>query len=203
MRHFNDSLLAYLNGAIGDKVAAVARGCGIHPDVLYKWLRGDRSPTLRNIGPLLDYLGIRVQFPEAEPDDFEYIPKVSAKAGAGASLETGGEVQSLYPFRRDFLGKNHIYAKNAVLMDVIGDSMEPLFHEGDTLLVDKRDLEVRDGKIYVITLGDELRVKRVLKSVSGLILHSENPRYSDIHVNGQDLDSFVVHGRVRWCGKIV
>ncbi len=202
MKKFNDSILAFLNNAIGDKVSAVAHECGIHPDVVYKWLRGDRSPTLRSIGPLLDYLGVRVLLPDEGTDDVEFIPKVCAKAGAGASLETGGEVQGFYPFRTDFMGKHHIYAKNAVLMDVIGDSMEPLFHEGDTLLVDKRDQEVRDGKIYVVTLGDELRVKRILKSVSGLILHSENPRYSDIPVTGPDLETFVVHGRVRWCGKI-
>ena len=55
-----------------------------------------------------------------------------------------------------------------------------------------------DGHIYVVTLGDELRVKRVQKTLKGLILRSENSKYADIPVEGPDLETFVVHGRVRW-----
>ena len=88
-------------------------------------------------------------------------------------------------------------------MDVRGDSMEPLLKNGDTLLVDQSDTEVMDGRIYVVTLGDELRVKRIQKSMRGYVLRSENPRYADITVEGADLAEFKVHGRVRWCAKML
>jgi phage repressor protein C with HTH and peptisase S24 domain len=88
-------------------------------------------------------------------------------------------------------------------MDVRGDSMEPLLKDGDTLLVDQSDTEIMDGRIYVVTLGDELRVKRIQKGFKGYVLRSENTRYADITIEGDDLDAFKVHGRVRWVGKML
>lgn len=178
---------------------------GLDPssNLLRKWIKGERTPSLSAIAPVFELLGITLNVPGEELIDYDLIPKVSAKAGAGASLETSDETEGLYAFRKDFMGREHICAASAVMMDVVGDSMEPEFYEGDTLLVDKSDIEIKDGKIYVVTLGDELRVKRIFNSLNGLILRSDNPKYPDIHVEGPDLENFVVHGRVRWHSRIL
>ena len=131
------------------------------------------------------------------------IPKVAAKAGAGASLETSGETSGLYAFRNDFISRIGINAHNAVMMDVVGDSMEPLIQNGDTILIDQHDKNITDGQIYVVTLGDELRVKRIYKGINGLILRSENTRYPDINVSSCEIESLVIHGRVRWFGRVI
>ena len=125
------------------------------------------------------------------------------KAGAGASLETSGETSGLYAFRNDFISRIGINAHNAVMMDVIGDSMEPLIQDGDTILIDQHDKDVIEGKIYVVTLGEELRVKRIYKGINGLILRSENTRYPDISVTTAEMESLVIHGRVRWFGRVI
>ena len=171
----------------------------------FKFLDGADS-SFANVTEWLDRLGGTVVLPDETPADFAsyyYIPKVEAIAGAGASLETSAAVTGYYAFRSDFLGKEHISESHSVLMDVRGDSMEPLFFDGDTLLVDQSDIQILDGRIYVITLGDELRVKHVQKTFHGLLLRSENTRYADIVIEGPDLEQFKVHGRVRWCGKLV
>lgn len=185
----------------GNKASA-ARELGVSQVTFTQWLNRVRTPNLSALDPVFRALGVKLSIPGKEFFEYDYIPKVTAKAGAGASLETGGEVEGLYAFRKDFMGMEHISSTHSVLMEVVGDSMEPLFSEGDTLLVDKSDTEVMDGRIYVVTLGDELRVKRVQKTFRGLLLRSENPNYADIAVEGPDLESFVVHGRVRWCGKV-
>jgi phage repressor protein C with HTH and peptisase S24 domain len=149
----------------------------------------------------LDKIGAKLVMPDEKLAEYVLIPKVAAKAGAGGSLETGDGTESLYSFRKDWLNKLNIHAAQAVLLEVVGDSMEPLMREGDTIMVDKGDTEIVDGKIYVLTLGDELKVKIVQKGVSGYFLCSENPRYKPIPVTGPDLDQFKVHGRVRWVGK--
>lgn len=182
----------------GGNKAKAARELGVPAVTLSQWLKKERTPNLAALEPVLKTLGVRIDIPGKEFLEYEYIPKVVAKAGAGASLETSGEIEGLYAFRKDFLCVQHISAKNSVLIDVVGDSMEPLFHPGGTLLIDKSDIEVKDGHIYVVTLGDELRVKRVQKTLKGLILRSENQKYADIPVEGPDLETFVVHGRVRW-----
>lgn len=171
----------------------------------FKFLDGADS-SFGNVSDWLERLGGKIILPEEETVSlvsYRFIPKVAAIAGAGATLETSDEVLGFYAFRADWLGTEHVSEKHSVLMDVRGDSMEPLLKNGDTLLVDQSDTEVMDGRIYVVTLGDELRVKRIQKSMRGYVLRSENPRYADITVEGADLAEFKVHGRVRWCAKML
>lgn len=197
---FNEQLLDVINAAIQRKgsLSELARSLGTNKAKISKWVNGKAAPSSSDVAPIIDMMGARLVMPYEKVVDYDLVPKVVAKAGAGASLETDGDIEGLYAFRKDYMCMQHISAKNAVLMDVVGDSMEPLFQNGSTILIDKSDVEVMDGHIYVVTLGDELRVKRVQKTLKGLILRSENPKYADIPVEGPDLETFVVHGRVRW-----
>jgi len=181
----------------------LAKITGISNANISRWLKGDRDPRIGEFSPVLEYLGITMQLPGEEYYNFSYIPKVAAVAGAGASLETSDAIVGYYAFRTDFLGREHISERQSVLMDVRGDSMEPTLKDGDTVLIDQSEKEILDGRIYVVTLGDELRVKRVQKGWDGIVLTSDNPRYSDIHIAARDLEAFKVHGRVRWVGKIL
>ena len=162
-----------------------------------------KKPRYDAVMDWIDKLGIQVTIPGEEMLDYDFVPKHAAKAGAGASLETSDDVEGLYAFRKDWMANMGIHASRAVMLDVVGDSMEPLLHEGDTLLIDKGDTDIREGKIYVVTLGDELRVKRIYKALNGVILRSENSRYPDVSVEGPDLDALHIHGRVKWCGKML
>ena len=187
----------------GGNVSRAAQDLGVPSQTLYAWVKyKTRTPNLKALEPILEKLNVRFQFPDRRNFEYDFVPKHSAKAGAGASLETSDAVEGLYAFRKDWMLAQGIHARSAVLLDVVGDSMEPLFFTGDTLLIDKSDTDVRDGMIYVVTLGDELRVKRIFKGLAGIILRSENSRYPDVHVTGPDLDTLRVHGRVRWCGKV-
>ena len=201
---FSKQLLGVIHAAIArhGSISELARQIGTNKAKISKWVKGQAAPGSADVAPIIDMMGARLVMPNEKMIDYDLLPKVAARPGAGASLETSGEREGLYAFRKDFMGAEHISAEHSVLMDVVGDSMEPLFSEGDTLLVDTSDTDVMDGRIYVVTLGDELRVKRVHKGLSGLILRSENQKYPDIHVEAADLDSFLVHGRVRWCGKV-
>ena len=171
----------------------------------FKFLDG-ADPSFGNVTSWIEKMGGMVFLPGDNPEamaSFSFVPKVAAVAGAGASLETSDAIIGYYAFRTDFLGSAHISERNSVLMDVRGDSMEPTLKDGDTVLIDQSEKEILDGRIYVVTLGDELRVKRVQKGWDGIVLTSDNPRYSDIHIAARDLEAFTVHGRVRWVGKML
>lgn len=204
-QNFNKQLLAVISLAIKKKgsISELARSINTNKAKISKWVNGKAAPGSADVAPIIDMMGAQLLMPDERLIDYDLVPKVSAKAGAGASLETSGEAEGLYAFRKDFMGREHISASHSVLMDVIGDSMEPEFFNGDTLLVDRSDTEIREGKIYVVTLGDELRVKRIHKSLNGLILRSDNRRYPDIPVEGHDLESLIIHGRVRWHSRIL
>ena len=190
--------------AASGNLNVLSKQCGIAYPTLRRWIRQEQIPSLQAIQPLMPFLepfwGEKIDSQVAE---YAYVPKVEAKAGAGASLETSGETSGLYAFRNDFLSRIGTAAHNAVMMDVVGDSMEPLIQNGDTILIDQHDKNITDGQIYVVTLGDELRVKRIYKGISGLILRSENTRYPDINVSSCEIESLVIHGRVRWFGRVI
>ena len=200
-----DILRRYVSTRHGGNQRRAAQDLGIKTMTLNNWLKGKRTPNLDALEPVFEALHLHIVSPgdDFSATGYDYVPKHAARAGAGASLETSDEVEGMYAFRKDWLAAQGIYASSAVMLDVTGDSMEPLLREGDTLLIDKRDTEIRDGRIYVVTLGDELRVKRVFHSMNGLILRSENRTYPDVPVAGPDLETFRVHGRVRWCGKML
>lgn len=171
-----------------------------------RFLSGESNVGYITVCDWLEKIGCKIIFPQEELRElasYRFVPKVAAIAGAGATLETSDEVLGYYAFRADWMGAEHVSERQSVLMDVRGDSMEPLLKDGDTLLVDQSDTEVMDGRIYVVTLGDELRVKRIQKGFKGYVLRSENPRYADITIEGEDLAAFRVHGRVRWVGKML
>ena len=100
------------------------------PDVLCQWL---------------DKLRVTLSMPGEELDEYELVPRVEAKAGAGESWETSGAVAGLYAFRREFLNRINASAKRSVTMFVSGDSMEPLIKDGDMILVDQAEASPKDG----------------------------------------------------------
>lgn len=185
----------------GGNVTKFAEAAGVGSAPLFKWLSGDRSPSLKALAPIMEFVGMHCVLPGAEIKGFDLVAKVKAKAGAGASLEVSDEISGYYAFRSDFMGKMNLHAKQCVLMDIVGDSMTPTISDGDTVLIDQSDKTIMDGKIYVVTLGDELRAKRISKGFDCVRLVSDNKAYEPIQVGIPDIDRLVIHGRVRWVGK--
>lgn len=205
-----ERILKELNGIVeqeGGNKAALMRRAGVDPEKekskFYKFLAGNTVPSADTFVEWLERMGFRIAPPDERLEDFEMIPKVEAQAGAGSSLITSGEILAYYAFRCDFLRQARIPPKDAVMLDVIGHSMEPLIRHRDTILVDRSKRELRDGEIFLVGLGDELLVKRVQRTPRGWLLRSENKDFADIPVDGPDLEAFRVYGRVRWFGRVL
>ena len=63
-------------------------------------------------------------------------------------------------------------------LKVSGDSMSPLFDEGDYVIVHKQDGEFVSNDICIVLInGDEGTVKKVVKTDDGIELHAFNPYY--------------------------
>lgn len=61
---------------------------------------------------------------------------------------------------------------------VKGDSMAPLFDEGDYLIVRKTDGDFNTGDIGIVLInGDEATVKKLVKTETGIELQAFNPYY--------------------------
>ncbi len=139
--------------------------------------------------------------PEAAPRmGYSLIPKVKARLCAGTgSLETEGEVIGYYAFKTDFLRRKG-RPKKMVLMDVTGESMEPVLMDCDTVLIDESQREIIDGGLFAVGLDQEVFVKYLIRVPGKLVLKSKNPEYDPIEVdmNGEISSSVRIIGRIVW-----
>ncbi|ADU63721.1 LexA family transcriptional regulator [Pseudodesulfovibrio aespoeensis] len=138
-----------------------------------------------------------------DPADTPYheIPKVRARLCAGGgSFETEGQVEGYYSFRSDWL-RSRGNPANMVLMEVVGNSMEPEIKEGDMVLIDQARCDILSGSIYAVGVEDTVMVKRVERLPGILVLRSDNMDYSPIHLSGDELNNVRVIGKILWTSR--
>ncbi len=84
------------------------------------------------------------------------------------------------------------------IINVYGDSMEPFFHHGDRIIVE-RTHEAADNNIVIALVDGQLFVKRLLKDPLGrwVKLTSTNEFYPDIPLEGEEIDRLRIVGIVR------
>lgn len=129
------------------------------------------------------------------------VPKVSARACAGSgSFDVQDSIVDEVPFSADWIRRKGSPG-NMVVMEVIGDSMYPELEEGDNILVDQSQTQVSNSRVYVIGLEDTLQVKRVQTLQGLVVLLSANRRYPPVSVQGDEIDTMRVIGRVLWSSR--
>lgn len=55
-----------------------------------------------------------------------------------------------------------------------GDSMSPSINNGDIMFIDREDIEIKDGEVYVVRCSEELFVKRLFKLPGKIMARSDN-----------------------------
>ena len=128
--------------------------------------------------------------------DWVEVPRLplGAAAGPGALADSEAPFDS-FRFSRTWLREQGLANAELHAIRVQGDSMEPLLHDGDEILVDRAQRTLRDG-IHVVRLGDALLVKRLSAAGPGrAALLSQNYAYPPVEVA---LDELEIVGRVVW-----
>lgn len=173
---------ARYKNSIPDKwILQLYRSCGLNPD----WIESGQGPILAH---------------ETEHTDSPYkdIPKVKARLSAGGgSFEVGSEIQGFYAFQTEWLHTKG-NPDHMVMMDIFGNSMEPELKDGDTVLIDEAQKDIIAGAVYAVGVDDTIMVKRIEKHPKTLVLLSENPSYAPIYLEGDDVESVRIIGKVIW-----
>ena len=87
------------------------------------------------------------------------------------------------------------------IIRVVGESMEPTLPDGSAILIHVGSTERRDSKIFVVQIGDELIVKRLLNDPkAGWLLFSDNPDKTAWPTRPWPDDAAIV-GEVKWLGR--
>jgi repressor LexA len=126
--------------------------------------------------------------------DFARLYNVTADYLLGLDLDFESDRKNLIPVLGivkagyDYLAQHNIVdyiepgmkisdPENYFGLIVKGDSMSPLFNEGDYLIVYKQDEFSNNDTCIVLINGDEATVKKVVKTKEGIELHAYNPYY--------------------------
>ncbi|MFZ5749877.1 MAG: S24 family peptidase [Pseudomonadota bacterium] len=203
---------------LGTNPFALEKSAGLPEDAIRGVLRGSlkSGTTLNRAQQICEALGLeltigppRAEAPAAEirkgGQGFALVPRVEAELAAGAGAENGSEeaVEAL-AFRTDWLRRMGVNPANARLVKVRGDSMEPLIHDQDIVLIDRGRRSVQSGRVYALLEGSEARVKRLDRpDRKTLVIRSDNPAYPSELRRGPEIDAITVIGQVVWCGHQV
>jgi len=108
-----------------------------------------------------------------------YFGDVYASAGGGSfNYEEAADVITLDRHMVKRLGGER-EVKNIDSINVLGDSMEPTFKDGDIIFINRTQNDIRKGGVFVVSTPIGLFVKRLsLKSDGTLDLISDNTQYS-------------------------
>ncbi len=123
-----------------------------------------------------------------------YFGDIYASAGGGAfNYEAEHDVIALDPHMVDRLGGER-EMKNIDSINVLGDSMEPTFKDGDIIFINRTMDDIRKGGVFVVSTPIGLFVKRLsLKSDGTLDLISDNIQYS---VESVPMENVEIIGKV-------
>lgn len=120
----------------------------------------EKNKMLKKIGaiPLIDIDTVKIPILGTVKAGYDYLAQEN--------------VIDYIAFKVDGTDKENYYALN-----VVGDSMTPLFDDGDTVIVHKQE-EFKNGDNCVVLInGNEATIKKVYKGNTGIELKAVNPYY--------------------------
>lgn len=197
---------------------------GIPSSTASNYWKGARPWPTEVLGPLADELGTTIdqllgrgEFGSAVTAEIRraarraeetgnvraYLPveRLPSYAGAGGGGTGEGDIEHALVPRSLIEDELHARPADLLVIDVRGDSMEPIFQHGDQILIDRRDrnpaqpgpFALWDGDAYVVKL-----VERVPGKKGWYRIFSSNPRYTPYEVE-EDEARFM--GRPVWFGR--
>lgn len=190
--------------------AELSRKTGISSRSISDYVQGKADPSRERLVSIAMATGVNIEWLAAGvgtiawgsdgshsegPGDFDFIPMAEAQlsAGDGAFVVADG-VRDYYAFRKEWVSRTVGSRENAILVQVIGNSMAPTILENDVVMLDRSQLNIYEGKIYALRMDSTIMVKRLaLRPWDKVLIISDNrAEYEpyeadrkDVHVLGQ------------------
>lgn len=175
---------------------------GVHKSTVLRWENGETEKIkLPIIKALADYYNVNPVWLMGYD-----VPKnsISIKKIDKIKIPVLGKVKAGYDYlvQENIIGYESIDnvsdPENYYALQVTGDSMEPLFSDGDIAIVHKQDDFESGNTCIVLINGDEATVKKVVRMDDGIDLIAMNPYYPVKHFNKNEMDEIPVKiiGRV-------
>lgn len=208
---FSSAFVDRLRAALGDaSQAVVAKRAQISTSAFSKLMQGAEPGLFKAAriaevtGVSLEWLATGIGHPKGAPDGYVGLPIFDVRLSAGAaSFTDGAQKIGIMPFDMDLLralGRSN--GDGLGVLEAEGDSMEPLINDGARVVIDFKDTRLRE-KVFAFRFDDELRLKRLRRTIDGIEVLSENPRYEPELLSGEALNRFQILGRALWSGSML
>ena len=210
-RDFSSGFADRLQRAMGDLAqAVVAKRAQISTSVLSKYLQGSEpglfkaARLAKTLDVSLDWLATEAGSPNAAIRGYVDVPILDVRLAAGcATFADAAKTIGHMPFDLDTLrsiGRSD--ADGLAVVESYGDSMEPLISDGARVLIDLKDTRLREA-VFAFRVEDELRIKRLRRTLEGIQIISENERYAPELLAEDRLEGFEIIGRAKLATKLL
>lgn len=137
-----------------------------------------------------------------EDDDLIYLRRLNVSACCGASGVQNYEDEAyvdLMGVSRPWFQENisKIREQGYELITASGDSMEPTFRNGDLIVVDRQDRDLKRDGVFCVLVDGDLYVKRVQRIPGAVLFISDNSLYRPFEIPIKEVEfRLQVLGRV-------
>lgn len=191
--------------------AEMARVLTVAPARITEMFKGERELTFEEGCKLIEHYQLEGAAPPAvtmDPADFArsqgfvMIPEYDIGYSMGGGIViTDQQPKGMVPFQKDWLrGLFTGAVEDLLVARGEGESMEPTLRDGDIVLIDTSQKEIRhQDRIWAVAFGDLGSIKRIRRMPGGsFLILSDNPAVQPQAAAEQDMH---VIGRVVWIGR--
>lgn len=157
-----------------------------------RWETGSQEPTITNLKMLAEIFDVSLDYICGQTNDRRSIFSTNKEilVPVVAEIAAGFDKQPIRDYEMDRFPVPSVYAKGRrtdelFIIKVRGDSMYPMYQEGDHLLA-VRTPTVEDGEVAILQYEDNATIKRVERVKDGLRLIPINPMYKSETVTDGD-----------------
>lgn len=165
-------------------------------ETIRNWRNGIKVPTVDKLMKLSDYFGVSIDALMGKyvtTEQMISLPLVGAVNAGAFTIESEDDWQEF----RDVSGNAlHGRKKNeCVLLEVVGESMEPLVHKGELLIVHRQSYAV-NGNIVIAYDADQggYTVKRFRQNGDTVTLEPANDKFKSYTYNNPSQQQLKIYG---------
>ncbi|MBB3227029.1 phage repressor protein C with HTH and peptisase S24 domain [Luteibacter sp. Sphag1AF] len=190
------------SASIGQYLLPAAKVYKVNPDWLDSGKGSDDYPWTGRVIP------VRAFEVEAVESDEDFDPssevwvdgvEVEVSGGSGRIVPEFVPTQYRQRYTLKWFQETGANPANVKVMRVRGNSMERTLFDGDKVAVDTGNVRLASNHVYVVVMGDEVRVKRLFRTADGRVRivsdNADKTLYPDEFVE-DDAFSFMIIGRV-------
>lgn len=133
--------------------------------------------------------------------EFTLLPRYEVRAAAGgAGAIISENVVDYLAFKTEWIVQRlRRNPATLFLFEIMGDSMENTFHDGDLVLADGAISSIRDNAVYALGVDDTVIAKRLQRRATGnIVVKSDNPRYEPDELTPHEASQLRILGQVLW-----